>query len=112
MPAPGQLAPFHATGAAAGGAARVLPVETRTGVAVRALARHAAQGVTRAPAVADNYRQTTNPLHLRTAEKFATFFGDWPLVDPGIVYAPAWRPDPTTPFLASVIAAPSQCRSA
>lgn len=51
-----------------------------------------------ARAVADNYRQTTNPMHLRTAEQFATFFGDWPLLDPGIVYVPGWRPDPTTPF--------------
>jgi O-methyltransferase involved in polyketide biosynthesis len=51
-----------------------------------------------AHAVRDNYRRTTNPLHLRTAEEVTGFFGGWPLVEPGIVLAPAWRPDPTTPF--------------
>jgi O-methyltransferase involved in polyketide biosynthesis len=51
-----------------------------------------------AHAVAKNYQNTTNPLHLRTREELARFFGGWPLLDPGIVLAPAWRPTPTTPF--------------
>jgi O-methyltransferase involved in polyketide biosynthesis len=51
-----------------------------------------------ARAVVDNYERTTNPLHLRTADEVTGFFGDWPLVEPGMVFAPAWRPDPTTPF--------------
>jgi O-methyltransferase involved in polyketide biosynthesis len=48
--------------------------------------------------VVDNYGRTTNPVHLRTADELTGFFGDWPLVEPGIVFAPAWHPDPTTPF--------------
>lgn len=51
-----------------------------------------------AHAVVDNYRRTSNPMHLRTADELTPFFGGWPLVEPGIVLAPAWRPDPTTPF--------------
>jgi hypothetical protein len=39
--------------------------------------------------VADNYRRTSSPLHLRTAEQLTGFFGGWPLVEPGIVLAPA-----------------------
>lgn len=38
------------------------------------------------------YESTTNPGQLRTAAEFTRFFGDWDLVEPGLVYAPAWRP--------------------
>lgn len=56
------------------------------------------EGDENARKVADNYERTTNSLHLRTADELLGFFGGWPLVEPGIVLAPAWRPDPTTPF--------------
>ncbi|GAA1205016.1 SAM-dependent methyltransferase [Prauserella alba] len=46
----------------------------------------------------DYYENTTNPGQLRTSEEFARFFGDFALVDPGLVYAPAWRPDEDTLF--------------
>jgi hypothetical protein len=39
------------------------------------------------------YETTTNPGQMRSAAEFAEFFGDFELVEPGIVYTPAWRPD-------------------
>ncbi|OLT44594.1 hypothetical protein BJF85_20020 [Saccharomonospora sp. CUA-673] len=48
--------------------------------------------------LADYYENTTNPGQLRTSEEFARFFGDFELVEPGLVYAPAWRPDADTLF--------------
>lgn len=42
------------------------------------------------------YEGTSNPGLSRTSEEFARFFGDWVLEEPGVVYAPAWRPDPGT----------------
>jgi O-methyltransferase involved in polyketide biosynthesis len=51
-----------------------------------------------AHAVAANYNRTTTPLHVRTTKELTPFFGGWPLIDPGIVLAPAWRPDKTTPY--------------
>jgi O-methyltransferase involved in polyketide biosynthesis len=48
--------------------------------------------------VAAQYESTTNPGLSRTASQFARFFGDWPLVEPGVVYAPAWHPDDRTLF--------------
>ena len=52
------------------------------------------------------YENTTNPGQLRTTEEFAPFFGDWEMIDPGLVYAPAWRPDGDSLF----VLAPSQSR--
>jgi hypothetical protein len=52
------------------------------------------------------YEQTTNPGQLRTTEEFARFFGDWELLEPGLVYAPAWHPDAETVFAS----APSESR--
>ncbi|MFC4000502.1 SAM-dependent methyltransferase [Prauserella oleivorans] len=48
----------------------------------------------------DYYENTTNPGQLRTSSEFARFFGDWELLDPGLVYAPAWHPDADTLFAA------------
>ena len=39
------------------------------------------------------YEETDNPGQLRDRTEFARFFGDLPLWSPGLVYAPAWRPD-------------------
>ncbi|NIH86395.1 SAM-dependent methyltransferase [Amycolatopsis granulosa] len=44
------------------------------------------------------YETTTNPGQLRTVAEFARFFGDWELLEPGLVYAPAWHPDRDTLF--------------
>lgn len=44
------------------------------------------------------YEETTNPGQLRPSAEFARFFGDWPLVDPGLVYVPDWHPDGSTRF--------------
>jgi O-methyltransferase involved in polyketide biosynthesis len=46
--------------------------------------------------VAASYKGTTNPGLGRTTEQFGKFFGDWPLEEPGLVYAPAWHPDADT----------------
>ncbi|MFD8495953.1 SAM-dependent methyltransferase [Amycolatopsis sp. NPDC059657] len=52
------------------------------------------------------YETTTNPGVLRTMTEFSRFFGDWPLLAPGLVYAPAWHPDSETLFSRS----PSESR--
>lgn len=44
------------------------------------------------------YEETTNPGQLRTSGEFARFFGDWPLLAPGLVYVPEWHPDGITRF--------------
>ncbi len=44
------------------------------------------------------YEETTNPGQLRTRDEFTRFFGDWPLLDPGLVYVPDWHPDGVTRF--------------
>jgi O-methyltransferase involved in polyketide biosynthesis len=51
------------------------------------------------------YEKTTNPGQLRTSAEFQRFFGDWELVEPGLVYAPAWHPDGSSRFTV-----PSQSR--
>lgn len=52
------------------------------------------------------YEETTNPAQLRDTKEFARFFGGWEMLEPGLVYAPAWRPDGDTLFAAS----PSESR--
>jgi hypothetical protein len=39
------------------------------------------------------YENTTNPGQLRTRDEFARFFGDLDMLEPGLVWAPAWHPD-------------------
>ncbi|MEU3623481.1 SAM-dependent methyltransferase [Amycolatopsis coloradensis] len=50
--------------------------------------------------ILDYYETTTNPGFLRTMAEFRRFFGGWPLLEPGLVYAPAWHPDEKTVFAA------------
>jgi hypothetical protein len=46
----------------------------------------------------DIYRQqTATSFHLRTRAQVERFFGGRELVEPGLVYVPAWRPDPAYP---------------
>ncbi|KDN16609.1 SAM-dependent methyltransferase [Amycolatopsis rifamycinica] len=52
------------------------------------------------------YESTTNPGFLRTMAEFERFFGGWPPLEPGLVYAPAWHPDEHTLFAGS----PSESR--
>lgn len=52
------------------------------------------------------YETTTNPGFLRTMDEFRRFFGGWPLLEPGLVYVPAWHPDENTVFAG----APSESR--
>ncbi|WP_020663277.1 SAM-dependent methyltransferase [Amycolatopsis benzoatilytica] len=52
------------------------------------------------------YESTTNPGILRTKAEFEPFFGGWPLLEPGLVYAPSWHPDAETVFAK----APSESR--
>ena len=52
------------------------------------------------------YETTTNPGFLRPMAEFERFFGGWPMLEPGLVYAPAWHPDEHTLFAAS----PSESR--
>ena len=42
-------------------------------------------------------RQTTTPMTLRTADEIARFFDGFDLVEPGLVWAPLWRPDGPAP---------------
>jgi hypothetical protein len=39
------------------------------------------------------YRDTTNPLHLRSADELAALMSGFDLVEPGVVFTPEWRPD-------------------
>ncbi|RSM41915.1 hypothetical protein DMA12_23375 [Amycolatopsis balhimycina DSM 5908] len=52
------------------------------------------------------YETTTNPAFMRSMAEFERFFGGWPMLEPGLVYAPAWHPDDHTVFAG----APSQSR--
>jgi SAM-dependent methyltransferase len=52
------------------------------------------------------YESTTNPGTFRTMKEFSRFFGGWPLLEPGLVYAPAFYPTKETLFAAS----PSESR--
>jgi len=62
------------------------------------------------------YESTTNPGQPRTSEEFSRFFGDWDLVEPGLVYAPAWHPEKgiafaDTPSKSRIIAGVARKRS-
>lgn len=39
------------------------------------------------------YNTTTSPLVLRDRDDFRSFFGGWPLIEPGLTVAARWRPD-------------------
>jgi len=39
------------------------------------------------------YRKTNLALWLRDRAEIQTWFGDWPLVEPGLVHPPDWRPE-------------------
>lgn len=39
------------------------------------------------------YRHTTNPLWLRDSSQIRSWFGDWRLLEPGLVHLPDWRPE-------------------
>lgn len=39
------------------------------------------------------YEQSTHPGQLRTHAEILAFFGDFEMLEPGLVYAPQWRPD-------------------
>ncbi|TVT39766.1 hypothetical protein FNH05_23845 [Amycolatopsis rhizosphaerae] len=42
------------------------------------------------------YQSTSNPGWLRSHDEIVPFFGDWPLLEPGLVHLPDWRPDGAT----------------
>jgi O-methyltransferase involved in polyketide biosynthesis len=42
-------------------------------------------------------RRTATPVSVRTRAQIERFFGGHPLVEPGLVYLPEWRPDPAHP---------------
>lgn len=44
--------------------------------------------------VLTRYVRTASPIGLRSRDEIAPFFGDWPLVEPGLVPFTQWRPDP------------------
>ncbi|MEU6128731.1 SAM-dependent methyltransferase [Saccharopolyspora sp. NPDC047091] len=39
------------------------------------------------------YEQSTHPGQLRSKAEVQAFFGDFEMLEPGLVYAPSWRPD-------------------
>jgi SAM-dependent methyltransferase len=58
------------------------------------LSHATAQGDTaQALAAADEYRNTSTPITLRSPQRIAAFFGGLDLLDPGLVPQPWWRPD-------------------
>jgi SAM-dependent methyltransferase len=63
------------------------------------VAHGAAEGFDQAEAQAVQgvYRSTTTPGGLRTREQIAAFFDGLKLIDPGLVWAPEWRPAPEDP---------------
>lgn len=38
-------------------------------------------------------KHATSPAMMRSRDELATFFGNWPLVEPGLAFAPEWRQD-------------------
>jgi O-methyltransferase involved in polyketide biosynthesis len=42
---------------------------------------------------AEQYRSTSNPVWLRDREEIEPWFGDWDLLEPGVVHLPDWRPE-------------------
>lgn len=44
------------------------------------------------------YDKTANPVVLRSRDEIITLFGDYELVEPGVVTLPLWRPDGITYF--------------
>ncbi|WP_237773968.1 SAM-dependent methyltransferase [Actinosynnema sp. ALI-1.44] len=44
-------------------------------------------------AAIDVYANSRDPLHPRTRDQIRRLFGDWPLIEPGLVYTPEWRPE-------------------
>ena len=49
--------------------------------------------VARMAALAELYRETSDPATMRSREQFASFYEGFELVEPGIVYAADWRPE-------------------
>jgi SAM-dependent methyltransferase len=43
------------------------------------------------------YNHTTSPMMMRERDEFRAFFGDWPLLPPGLTAAGDWRPEPGDP---------------
>jgi O-methyltransferase involved in polyketide biosynthesis len=43
--------------------------------------------------VVDQYRESSTPCHFRDLDKIAAFFGDFDLIDPGLVWLPEWHLD-------------------
>lgn len=44
--------------------------------------------------VEQQYRKTQNPAWLRDKDEFTSFFGDWQMVEPGVVHIPDWKTEP------------------
>jgi hypothetical protein len=61
-------------------------------------------------AVVQSYRETADPATPRTREQFTALFDGFTLVEPGVVYAPDWRPaepldvdDPARPYILACV---------
>lgn len=48
--------------------------------------------------VVDAYSNTSNPLWPRTRAETQALFGDWQMLEPGLVYLTDWRPDTSDRF--------------
>ncbi len=51
----------------------------------------------KAAEIQDLYKNTSAAVHTRTNAEIARFFAGFDLVEPGLVYLPAWRPDGPPP---------------
>src|SRR5262245_11336142 len=67
--------------AASHGATEMLPQQTQVASLTRAY----------------DQRTMTGSAKSRSHQEFARFFGDWELVEPGLVWVAEWRPDATVP---------------
>lgn len=50
-----------------------------------------AEDLSEALQVAQAYQRTSNPYWLRTREEVGELFGDWPLIEPGLVHLTDWH---------------------
>ncbi|RDI42468.1 SAM-dependent methyltransferase [Nocardia mexicana] len=47
----------------------------------------------RIAAAADLYKETSDPVNVRSRDDFAAFYDGFEMIAPGLVYAPDWRPE-------------------
>ncbi|MQY17684.1 SAM-dependent methyltransferase [Nocardia macrotermitis] len=70
-----------------------LPAGSHVGMSHASMTDAPEELIARMVALAELYRETSDPTTMRSRAEFATFYDGFELVEPGIVYAPDWRPE-------------------